>query len=351
MNRLSNNMAGKRRFYNPLAILVPKDDLPDVNKLEKQIPPVLVQALKKHKYHLVGKHSAVKRCKWLYEALVNNRACYKQKFYGIRSHQCIQMTPSLFYCTQQCLFCWRAQNTDLKIAWDEMNLPSWDPPESVIRGSLEAQQRILSGYKDHPKVDWQKLREASTPKHVAISLTGEPTLYEHIGELIHEFHKRKFTTFLVSNGTLPARLSTLSEEPTQLYISLCAPNKQVFQQVCRPQAHGSWENLGETLGLLGSFRCPTVIRMTLVRGLNMDNVDEYSRLVERAQPTYIEAKAYMHIGFSNLRLSFERMPEHKEIHNFAVRLAEQTGYKVLDEAPESRVVLLSRLQKPVRFSS
>ncbi|HEX9262452.1 MAG TPA: 4-demethylwyosine synthase TYW1 [Candidatus Bathyarchaeia archaeon] len=317
--------------------------------MENPAPPPLLQALRKHKYHVVGNHSAIKRCKWLYEALVNNRPCYKQKFYGIKSHQCIQMTPTLFYCTQQCLFCWRAQNTDLKVAWDEMKLPNWDFPESIVQGSLEEQQRILSGYKDHPKTDWGKLREALTPRHVAISLTGEPTLYEPLGDLIHEFHKKRFTTFLVTNGTIPAKVSKLKEEPTQLYISVCAPNREVFRRVCRPQINDAWDGLNETLSLLPSFSCPTVIRMTLVRGLNMGNVDEYCRLIEKAQPTYIEAKAYMHIGFSNLRLGFERMPEHKEIYDFAVRLGEKTGYKILDESAESRVVLLSRLEKPIRF--
>ena len=88
----------------------------------------LLAALKKQKYHLIGAHSAVKRCKWLYESIVNNRPCYKQKFYGIQSHRCIQMTPSLYYCTQQCLFCWRAQSGDLQVTWDEMKNPAKDPP-------------------------------------------------------------------------------------------------------------------------------------------------------------------------------------------------------------------------------
>jgi tRNA wybutosine-synthesizing protein 1 len=214
---------------------------------------------------------------------------------------------------------------------------------------LEAQEAILSGYKGNPRTDWKKLREASTPKHVAISLTGEPTLYEPVGELIHAFHRKGFTTFLVTNGTNPVKLSELSEEPTQLYVSVCAPNEEVFSRVCRPQFRGAWAKLNETLGFLPSFRCPTVIRMTLVKGLNMENVDGYARLVRKADPTYIEAKAYMHIGFSNLRLSFERMPEHREVCDFALRLAERTGYKVLDESSDSRVVLLSKLEKPIRF--
>ena len=310
--------------------------------MEQPIPPSLLQALKKHKYHLVGKHSAVKRCKWLYESIIHNRACYKQKFYGIKSHQCIQMSPSLYYCTQQCLFCWRAQSGDLQIKWDEMKLPNWDTPEEIVQGSLKAQAKILSGYNGNSKTNWQKLTEALTPRHVAISLTGEPTLYGHIGELIRAFHNRGFTTFLVSNGTVPSKLAELSEEPTQLYVSVCAPNEAVFKRVCHPQVPNAWARLNETLNLLPSFRCPTVIRMTLVKGCNMEFADGYAELVERANPTYIEAKAYMHVGFSILRLDYGRMPQHREIRDFAERLAERTGYSILDESVESRVVLLSK---------
>jgi len=299
----------------------------------------------------VGRHSAVKRCKWLYESIVHDRVCYKQKFYGIKSHQCLQMSPSLFYCTQQCLFCWRAQNGDLQITWNELKLPEWDSPEEIAQGSLKAQDRILSGYKGNLQANPQRLREAFTPRHVAISLTGEPTLYEPLGELLSAFRNRGFTTFLVSNGTLPNRLAELSEEPTQLYISVCAPDEAVFKRVCRPQIAGAWEKLNETLGFLQSFRCPTVIRMSLVKDRNMAGVEGYAKLVEKANPTYIEAKAYMHIGFSTLRLGFEAMPTHKDVYDFAARLSERTGYKVIDEASESRVVLLSKREKPIRFSA
>jgi tRNA wybutosine-synthesizing protein 1 len=315
------------------------------------VPLSLLQALKKQRYHLVGRHSAVKRCKWLYESLVHDRVCYKQKFYGIKSHQCIQMSPSLFYCTQQCLFCWRAQNGDLQITWNELKLPKWDSPEEIVQGSLKAQDRILSGYKGNLQASPQRLREALTPRHVAISLTGEPTLYEPLGELLRAFHKRRFTTFLVSNGTMPDKLAELGEEPTQLYISVCAPNEDVFKRVCRPQIPDAWEKLNETLGFMQSFRCPTVVRMTLVKDRNMAGVDGYAKLVEKANPTYIEAKAYMHIGFSTLRLGYDAMPEHKEVRDFATCLAERTGYRIIDEAPESRVVLLSKREKPIRFSA
>lgn len=319
--------------------------------LEIEIPHPLLQALKKQRYHLVGNHSAVKRCKWLHESLVHGRSCYKAKFYGIKSHQCIQMSPAIFYCTQQCLFCWRAQNRDLQLKWSEIGPQAWDEPKSIVSGSLHAQERILSGYKGNQQADMQKLREAMMPRHVAISLAGEPTLYEPLGELIHEFHAKRFTTFLVTNGTNPDSLEKLKEEPTQLYVSVCAPNKEVFKKACRPQTKNAWTKLNDTLGLLPSFRCPTAVRMTLVRDLNMVNVEEYAKLVQKANPTYVETKAYMHVGFSNLRLAFERMPSHKEIHEFASDLSGKTGYKILDESNDSRVVLLSKREKAIRFDT
>ena len=230
-----------------------------------------------------------------------------------------------------------------------MKLPDWDPVEEIVEESLKAQAKILSGYNGHPKTNWKKFTEALTPRHVAISLAGEPTLYVHLGELIRRFHHKGFTTFLVSNGTVPSRLAELGEEPTQLYISVCAPNEDAFKRVCRPQVTNAWAKLNETLGLLPSFRCPTVTRITLVKGQNMEQVDGYAKLVEKAEPTYVEAKAYMHVGFSGLRLDYRNMPSQKEVYDFAARLAEKTGYMIIDESVESRVVLLSKYKEPIRF--
>jgi len=226
----------------------------------------------------------------------------------------------------------------------------WDEPEEVVKGCIRAQMKVLSGYKGNPKTDMKKYEEALTPKHAAISLSGEPTLYPPLGDLIKGFHRRGFTTFLVSNGTVPGALSRLSEEPTQLYVSLCAFDRKSFLDTCRPQIPNAWEKLNETLSLLPSFKCPTVVRLTLARHLNLKHPELYAKLIKRANPTYVEPKAYMHVGFSRLRLGFENMPNHREIRGFAARLAEEMGYNILDEASESRVVLLSRLEKPIKLT-
>jgi len=83
----------------------------------------------------------------------------------------------------------------------------------------------------------------------------------------------------------------------------------------------------------------------------MKNLDGYVRLVEKAKPTYVEPKAYMHIVFSRLRMSFENMPNHQEICQFGLQLAKDTGYNFIAESEESRVVLLSKLEEPISFGS
>ena len=311
----------------------------------------LKRLLLTQKYHLVGEHSAIKRCRWLHESLVHNRPCYKQKFYGIKSHQCIQMTPTLHYCTMRCLFCWRTQSGDLPhLKWDEQTAAHWDEPEQIVEASIKTQLKVVSGYKGNPKTDRVKTRESLRPRHVAISLAGEPTLYPQLGGLIHEFKKRGFTTFLVSNGTVPEALAKLDEEPTQLYVSLCAYDEQSFKKTCRPHVAKAWEKLNQTIAAIPSFKCPTVLRLTLARHLNLEHQELYAKLVEKANPTYVEPKAYMHVGFSRLRLSFENMPSHEEIRTFANEMAALMGYYVLDEAVDSRVVLLSRLEKAIRLA-
>ncbi len=318
--------------------------------MQSLVPDEILHMLRRQKYHVVGSHSAVKRCRWLYNSIVHNRSCYKQRFYGIKSHQCLQMTPSVFHCTMRCVFCWRAQSGDHDLRWDETRLPEWDDPETIIKGCIREQKRILSGYKANSKADQKKRLEALTPKHAAISLAGEPTLYQHLDGLIKGFHRRGFTTFLVSNGTVPETLSSLSEEPTQLYISVSAFDKKTFTQVCRPHVPDAWEKLNETLELLPSFRCPTVIRLTLARHVNLEHPEVYAQLIRKANPTYMEPKAYMHVGFSRLRLGYSNTPTHPEIREFASQLADEMGYNILDESADSRVVLLSRLEKPIKLA-
>lgn len=298
----------------------------------------ILKILRKQRYAIVGKHSGVKPCHWLRESLLRNRACYKQKFYGIESHRCLQMTTAINHCTQNCLFCWRYQG------FTEISIAEPDDPIFILDESIKAQRVFLTGYKGDPRVDRRKWEEANEPKHIACSLTGEPTLYPRLGEFFEEAHRRGMTTFLVTNGTNPDALMNLDTPPTQLYVSVTSPNEEVYRKLNRPIIKDGWERLQKTLEILPSIDTRTVIRHTLVKGWNMDEkfIPEYAKLIEKAEPLFVEPKAYMFVGYSRKRLSIANMPSFDEVKEFARKLSEETGYYYLDESRDSRVVLLGR---------
>ncbi len=291
----------------------------------------LLQELKG--YQIVGSHSAVKTCLWLKKSLKDEGVCYKQKFYGISSHRCLQMTPALV-CNQSCIYCWRP----LELL---RGFKGWDDPELIVEESLKAQNRLLSGFHGTPGVNRKKLEEAYKPNQVAISLIGEPTLYPHLPELIEEFKKRGFTTFLVSNGTNPEMIEKV--EPTQLYISLTAFDENSHLLLNRPPK-SYWNKILQSLDVLKESNSRTVIRLTLIKGYNMSDeaAEKYASLIDRAEPDFVEAKAYMYLGYSRLRLKYENMPEHHDIVEFARRLSRLISYDLAGESEPSRVVLLRK---------
>ncbi|MDH7597020.1 MAG: 4-demethylwyosine synthase TYW1 [Methanothrix sp.] len=285
--------------------------------------------LEQQGYHIVGE-GAVKPCLWLKRSLRGGEQCYKHHFYGIESHRCVQMTPTL-HCNHLCLHCWRPVD-------DSFPLPErWTEPEDLLELVLREQRRILSGYWGSDVVDRERLHEASTPKHVAISLMGEPTFYPHLRGLIEAIDARGMTSFLVTNGTNPEALNDV--KPTQLYISLNAPDEDTYRKV---SCGREWDCILESLAMMRDLRCRTVVRITLVRGVNMFSPESYAQLLDNAEPDFIEVKAYMHLGRSRYRLSRDAMPSHEEVVSFALALSESTGYTLEDQVSLSRVVLLSR---------
>mgnify|MGYP000966055190 CR=1 FL=1 len=293
--------------------------------------------LEKKGYRFVGSknHAAAKICHWTKKSIVGEGVCYKEKFYGIESHRCLQMSPSISFCHHKCLFCWR----DISITETEWN-EEYDEPADLINGCIEAQKNLLCGFFGNPNSDPKKLAECKEPNNAAISLAGEPMLYPLIDDLLAEFKSRDFTTFLVSNGLSPSRLESLEVEPTQLYISLDAPTQEIYKGLCDPQVENGWEKLNESLDMLSSFNSRTVIRMTCVKDYNMSHPEEYARLIERSNPNFVEIKAYMYVGNSRKRLEFSNMPRNQDIHDFASSIAELCGRKIVNESRESRVVLL-----------
>ena len=301
--------------------------------LETNIPdiPDFSALLKKQGYSLAGTHSAVKTCLWLGRSMKDEGSCYKAKFYGIESHLCMQMTPTL-KCNQKCLHCWRPTEV-------EVDMPEhWDSPVEIVGSCRDSQRKLISGFGGSaPRERWL---EANEPKHAAISLSGEPTLYPYLPELVEEFSNQGVTTFVVTNGTNPDMLERLN--PSQLYMSLDAPDAQTYLKVCKPMSAGMWDNINRSLEVIRDKNIRTAIRITVVKGFNMFDAKGYAELISKAQPDFVEIKAYMHLGFSRFRLPREAMPSHEEVLEFASEIAEHLGYRVADDARISRVVLLSK---------
>jgi len=297
-----------------------------------------IQQLEKIGYRFVGKnkHSAIKICEWTREAIRKpSRYCYKQKFYGINSHRCLQMSPAVFSCTHNCLFCWRTAKFTGK--WKG---PA-DKSKEILDQAIAEQIKILQGFWGG-KCDKQKLREAMKPNQVAISLVGEPCLYPKLPKLIDEIKSRDMTAFLVSNGTVPEMVKKLTKhQPTNMYITLAAPDERTYKKTCKPLIKDGWQRIQKSLAMLKGFD-RSVIRLTLAKELNMVNPEEYAKIIEEAGPGFVEVKAFMPVGGSVERLPYKAMPLHSEIRDFAKAIEKTSSYKIKDAKEDSRVVLLSR---------
>ena len=296
-----------------------------------------VEKLESSGYRFVGSHNhaAAKICHWTKQSILDKGVCYKEKFYGIESHRCLQMAPAVPNCQQKCEFCWR----DLSYTQTQWE-GEYDDPKTIIDEAVKAQNNLLCGFFGNDKANKEKLEESKTPTNAAISLAGEPMLYPEIDELIADFNRRNFTTFVVSNGQCVDKLKNLENEPYQLYLSLDAPTKKIYNDVCQPQISEGWDNLNQSLDTLASFNSRTCIRTTCVKGRNMTNPEKYAELIKKASPDFVEIKAYMCVGSSRHRLTPDNMPTFDEVKSFAQKIGENCGKKIVNESEVSRVVLL-----------
>lgn len=299
--------------------------------------------LEKQQYRIYGDHSAVKLCHWMRQSLLKGRVCYKQSFYGIQSHRCLQMTPVVNQCTHNCLFCWRIQGF-------ENETLEWKDPEEILDACIDQQRSLVSGFGGDPRCSPEMWKEAREPKQVAISLSGEPTIYPRLGEFIEVCHRRGMTTFLVTNGTLPRALEELDPLPTQLYVTVAAPNSDIYKRLCVPRIPDGWEKIMETLRLLPSLNTRTVIRHTLVKDWNVGWEDEYAKLDDLADPMFIEPKGYVFVGDSRRRMTIDNMPSHAMVAEFGRRLSDRLGMELLLQKEDSRVVLLGEKGAKVKIS-
>jgi wyosine [tRNA(Phe)-imidazoG37] synthetase (radical SAM superfamily) len=210
--------------------------------------------------------------------------------------------------------------------------------------------------------------EASKPRHVAISYDGEPTMYVRLPELISEFRKRGISTFVVTNGTFPERITEMAETgnlPTQLYVTLAAPDRETYLRVCSSVSpkflarEEHWNRLNQTLGMLSALTCRTVIRITSVRGVNMVKPELYKKKILEANPNFLEIKGFSisgnapriseRLGETNLgptdpsllKSALKYAPTHDEIMDFARTISgDFSVFPMISESKLNRQVLM-----------
>ena len=273
-------------------------------------------ALTKQGYTIIGTHSGVKICRWTKSALRGRGSCYKFSFYGIKSHLCMETTPSLS-CSNKCVFCWRHGTNPVGTTW------RWqvDPPEMIFQGAKEGHYKKIKMMRGVPGVRAERFQEAMRIRHCALSLVGEPIFYPHINEFVAMLHEEHISSFLVCNAQHPDQLAAL-RPVTQLYVSIDASNAESLRKIDRPLHRDYWQRFLRCLDILREkrYRMRTVFRLTLVKGFNIDEeVEGYADLVARGLPCFVEIKGVTYCGTSSSSsagLTMQNVPFYDEITSF-----------------------------------
>ncbi|MCO5576767.1 hypothetical protein L7F22_030586 [Adiantum nelumboides] len=317
-------------------------DHTDDSHLKEMVTPTIRSNLEKQGYKIIGTHSGVKLCRWTKSQLRGRGGCYKHSFYGIESHRCMEATPSLA-CANKCVFCWRHHTNPVGKSW------KWkmDDPVEIVETALNLHINMIKQMKGVPGVKQERLMEGVNPRHCALSLVGEPIMYPGINTLVAELHKRKISTFLVTNAQFPDCIKNLNPI-TQLYVSVDASTKDRLKAIDRPLFADFWERFIDSLKALREKRQRTVYRLTLVKGWNTSEVEEYAKLMKVGQPDFVEIKGVTFCGASNTStLTMENVPWHEDVKIFAEELAIRSNgkYELACEHAHSCCVLLADADK------
>jgi len=230
----------------------------------------------------------------------------------------------------------------------------WDDSEFLFKAVVDEYYKTLKSFdpKYNPNVDQEMWMDAMKgPDHLATSLIGEPLMYPRIDDLMYLGKKHGMTTFIVTNGTFPRVLENMHTLPHQLYVSVVGPDYKIWSRITRPlwSAREQWNDLLRTLELIPSLGIRVVFRITAVKGYNMVYPEKYARLIDIAQPDFVEVKGYSWVGRSRERLPRTAQPTMEDVRSFAMMLEDLTSYEIKDEVPRARVVLLWNGKTPLEL--
>ncbi|THG23584.1 hypothetical protein TEA_005009 [Camellia sinensis var. sinensis] len=258
------------------------------------------------------------------------------------ARRCMETTPSLA-CANKCVFCWRHHTNPVGKSWQ------WkmDDPLDIVNSAIDLHTKMIRQMKGVPGVKLERLTEGLSPRHCALSLVGEPIMYPEINSLVDELHRRRISTFLVTNAQFPDKIRML-KPVTQLYVSVDAATKDSLKAIDRPLFGDFWERFVDSLKALREKQQRTVYRLTLVKGWNTEDIDAYSSLFAIGNPDFVEIKGVTYCGSSaTSKLTMENVPWHSDVKAFSEALAQKSegNYEVACEHAHSCCILLAKVDK------
>lgn len=99
-----------------------------------------------------------------------------------------------------------------------------DDPLLIVNGAMQNHYDMIRQFKGAPGVIAERLQEANSIRHCALSLVGEPIMYPKINDFLDLLHGRGISSFLVTNAQFPDAMRNL-RPCTQLYVSIDGSTK------------------------------------------------------------------------------------------------------------------------------
>ncbi|MFX1326443.1 MAG: hypothetical protein ACFE8N_15945, partial [Promethearchaeota archaeon] len=127
--------------------------------------------------------------------------------------------------------------------------------------------------------------------------------------------------------------------------------EQIYKKVCRPMIKNGWDNINKSLGLLDSLSCRTLIRLTGIKNLNINEhyMKNYIDIIKKGNPNFFEIKGFTLQAKALLikeRLKSDNpvqyyFPEYEFLEDFALKFEKMSGFPLIYKNRPSRDFLFA----------
>ena len=319
--------------------------------VEPDDPKILIDEMLRHHQDIIRNHLPLRRYLDNYEIMID--ILYFMLLNNNQNHNINSLSNNIHVSKNKIERAITLLKTQNYVKAIDDSLDNFRLEEDIICciDSREELEVLINRILTTPDEIMQAHSEAMIPNHAAISLDGEPLLYPKISEFVQEFKNRNMTTFIVTNGTLPERIQKLDPLPSQLYITLPAPNENIYKKICRPMIKNGWGKIMESLDLVQSLSCRTLVRLTAVKNMNLEDkfINEYVKIIENSNPNFFEIKGFTLQAKALLikeRLKSEKevqdyFPEYDYLESFALKFEKVSGFPLIYKNKPSRDFLFA----------